>query len=162
MTIVIRANNLFQNGPLCHGMRIAALVVAASFCIFWQLADANDRPINFTNNPSEIALTLAMNALRFVYPGEDIPVSDISAALIDLNDNGNPELFIKFRGPDWCGPGGCAMYLLEKPTHGWLVINEWVANDVAVSDQRTGLWHDLILNGRARLRYSGRQYRISD
>jgi hypothetical protein len=70
----------------------------------------------------------------------------------DLNDDGKNEIFVGFRGPYFCGSGGCTQYLLD---HQGNIITRFSVSGypVVIDNKKTNGYKDLFI-------HSGRKDRI--
>jgi hypothetical protein len=103
---------------------------------------------------------------------EDEKTTRYSAAFVDLNDDGTPEVITHITGRDWCGSGGCTTLVLKaegssyrtvarltitRPpirvlttkSHGWRDIGVWMQG----GGIQPGYEADLFFNGKS---YRGR------
>jgi len=64
---------------------------------------------------------------------------------VDLDDDGNDEVFVYLLGSIFCGTGGCNLLLLESAEEGYSPVNEFPISrlPVIVSEHRTQGWSDL-------------------
>lgn len=115
--------------------------------------------VSFVAGSNTPAVKLVVQALRQTDPTFNVPLSIISAALVDLNGDGSPELFVQRTG-GFCGSGGCSITLFERGTTGWLKIGDWVASVVSVSDLRDAGWLHLVLDHSQTWRYSNSGYQL--
>lgn len=141
---------------------VPARAIAAAFALGWVLvavrpAYATEAPVQFTDTSSSAAMRAAILALKISHPGENIPLSEVSAALVNLVDGAPPQLLVQLTG-GYCGSLGCSFTLYEQGTTSWLIVNDWIVGSVAVSQHRTGLWHDFVLNGSVTWEHRGRRY----
>lgn len=131
---------------MLKGARLVVLALAIAIGMA-RSAGASAADVQFTDKPGSAAIRAAVSALRFspAHAGENIPLSEVSAALVSLVDGRPPQLFVQLTG-GYCGSLGCAISLFEQGTAGWLAVNDWQIGKVAVSSHRTGPWHDLVLD----------------
>jgi hypothetical protein len=103
--------------------------------------------VNYQTGANQPAIQAAIQALRVSEKGQNIPISDIKAALVDLSNDGQPELFVD-PGVLYCGSMGCTTFLYELGMDGWIEIGTWQPNVIAIT--RTldpDGWLDLLING---------------
>nr|WP_307775940.1 hypothetical protein [uncultured Cetobacterium sp.] len=87
---------------------------------------------------------------------------------IDLNDDGDEEVFVYLYGPMVSGSGGDSAFILKKTLEGYKVVNTFtvIRNPILISDGRTKGWKDLIVEVYgggiksyfSHLMYDGRRY----
>jgi hypothetical protein len=92
-------------------------------------------------------------------------------AFHDLSGNGTREALAYVVGNDWCGSGGCNLFILQKSGASWRVVSSITITRPPVEILRniSNGWHDLKVHvggGGARpgvvtLRFNGRTYRKS-
>lgn len=93
------------------------------------------------------------------------------AVFRDLNDDGKPEAIAYLVGNEWCGSGGCNLFILQEDRGSWKVVSSVTITypPVQVLSTVSGGWHDLKVHvggGGARsgvvtLRFNGKSYRKS-
>jgi len=86
----------------------------------------------------------------------------------DLNGDGRKEAIVLIQSTDWCGTGGCQMYLLMPEGAGYRVVSvHTIVNmPVLLLETRTKGWRDIAVRSRfdaftshmARLRFDGDGY----
>jgi hypothetical protein len=91
------------------------------------------------------------------------------AVLRDLNGDGTPEALAYLVGNEWCGSGGCNLFVLRKAGDSWSVVSSVSITYPPVQMLSTVAngWHDLTVHvggGGARpgvvtLRFNGKAYR---
>ncbi|MET0273000.1 MAG: hypothetical protein ABW360_08420, partial [Phenylobacterium sp.] len=79
-------------------------------------------------------------------PGLEMP--QVALAWSDLNGDGRAEAFAHVMGPDWCGSGGCNLFVLEvrKDEVHQLAGLKIVHRPIAVLDTRTRGYRDFSTN----------------
>lgn len=93
-------------------------------------------------------------AVRSVYPdyNEKIidPVNGMKKARyvyrrVDLNDNGNKEVFVYLMGSFFCGTGGCNLLLFTEQENGYTLIDQFSTTriPVIVSSEKSHGWHNI-------------------
>jgi len=92
-------------------------------------------------------------------------------ALRDLNGDGIPEAIAYLIGNDWCGSGGCNLFILQKSGDSWKIISSVTITypPVWIFKGTSNGWHNLGVQGgggsvRAHdveLRFNGAKYRKS-
>ncbi|TDO19980.1 hypothetical protein [Pedobacter duraquae] len=82
------------------------------------------------------------------------------AQQIDLNHDGNSEVFVGLSGPYFCGSGGCTLLLLSDK--GELITRFTVSETpVRILKSSTDGWNDLLIQSQAEhhvLKYDGKTY----
>ncbi|HEU4414477.1 MAG TPA: hypothetical protein VFT65_06805 [Candidatus Angelobacter sp.] len=87
----------------------------------------------------------------------------------DLNGDGVPEALAYLVGNEWCGSGGCNLFILRKSGNSWSVVNSVTITHppVRVLDSVSNGWHNLAVevggggirgDYEAELRFNGRRY----
>lgn len=79
---------------------------------------------------------------------------------IDLNGDGQNEIFVGFTGGYFCGSGGCTIMLLENKGK---VITQFTVSEypVVVDNNKTNGWSDLIINSNGKnhlMKFDGKKY----
>lgn len=115
--------------------------------------------VPFVTGANTAAVRMGVQALRQAIPTMNVPVSAISAALIDLNADGSPELFV-YLGGDFCGSGGCQMMLFERGTIGWVELGLWQGGYISVTDVRDAGWLHLVLDHTHTWRHGLKRYEL--
>lgn len=98
-----------------------------------------------------------------------LQVSDFESAKTDLNGDGRPEWLIYAQGEDWCGSGGCTLFVLTKRGRAFRVVSRTTISRPPIwrLTSKSHGWHDLAVwasgGGIARahlsrLRFDGRRY----
>jgi hypothetical protein len=91
------------------------------------------------------------------------------AAFRDLNDDGNPEAIVYLISQQWCGSGGCNLYILQKSGNAWKIVTSTTITNppIRILDRKLNGWHSLgvwIQGGgiqpgyEAELRFNGKTY----
>jgi hypothetical protein len=91
------------------------------------------------------------------------------AAFRDLNDDGNPEAIVYLISQQWCGSGGCNLYILQKSGKSWKIVTSTTITNppIRILDRKLNGWHSLgvwIQGGgiqpgyEAELRFNGKTY----
>jgi hypothetical protein len=93
------------------------------------------------------------------------------AVFRDLNGDGKPEALVYLVGGEWCGSGGCTLFILQKDGGSWKVVSSVSITypPVEVLSTLSSGWQDLNVHvggGGARpgvvtLRFNGKSYRKS-
>src|SRR5258707_6611531 len=87
----------------------------------------------------------------------------------DLNGDGIPEAIAYLVGNEWCGSGGCNLFVLYKAGNSWKVVTSVTITHppVRIFDDTSNGWHNIgvqvggggIMRGyEAELRFSGKAY----
>jgi hypothetical protein len=79
---------------------------------------------------------------------------------IDLNADGQNEIFVGFTGSYFCGSGGCTIMLLDSKGQ---VITQFTVSEypVIVDNNKTNGWSDLIINSNGNnhlMKFDGKKY----
>jgi hypothetical protein len=120
-------------------------VIVAALLLVAPAALCRAQDVSFIRGANTTPVRLAEQALRQAMPTQNVAISEISAALIDLNDDGSPELLIHLSG-SFCGSGGCSTMIFERGTTGWIKIGDWLAGYVSVTDIRDAGWLRIVLD----------------
>jgi hypothetical protein len=162
-----------------RGFRFTA-VPASMACLAFLVAacpaQAQQKPAGSPSTAQDSLKTFLRGYLR-TFPGGDDPTTRYSAAFVDLNGDGKPEVIVHVSGRDWCGTGGCTTFILARKdasyrvigwipatrtpirvlastSHGWRNISAWVRGDAVVQDD-TVIPHRVY---EAELRFDGTRY----
>lgn len=98
--------------------------------------------------------------------GQSFPETRYRATLIDLNRDGRREAVVLMNGPDWCGSGGCSLWVLTPRGRSWRMVTQATIMNppIRVLPSRSQGWSELSamvddVNGphyEARLSVNGR------
>ena len=55
---------------------------------------------------------------------QSFPETRYRATLIDLNGDGRREAVVLMNGPDWCGSGGCSLWVLTPRGGSWRMVTQ--------------------------------------
>lgn len=102
------------------------------------------------------------------YARQHLRVSSFKWAAIDLNGDGQPEQIIYADSPDWCGSGGCTLFVLGPASEGYrLLLRAPICRlpIVALASRHRG-WRDMgvglggggVAAGMTRLSFDGTHY----
>jgi hypothetical protein len=91
------------------------------------------------------------------------------AAFRDLNGDGIPEAIVYLIGRQWCGSGGCPLFILQKSGGSWKTVTSMTITNppIRVLDSKWNGWHSLgvwVQGGgiqpgyEAELRFNGKTY----
>ena len=91
------------------------------------------------------------------------------AAFRDLNGDGIPEAIVYLIGRQWCGSGGCPLFILQKRGDSWKTVTSTTITNppIRVLDRKLNGWHSLgvwVQGGgiqpgyEAELRFNGKTY----
>jgi len=93
------------------------------------------------------------------------------AVLRDLNGDGTPEAIAYLVGGDWCGTGGCNLFVLQKHGDSWKIVSSVTITypPVRLLTTTSNDWRDLSVQiggggaraGAVNLRFNGKTYRKS-
>lgn len=100
------------------------------------------------------------------YLEHTLHVSRYQRAEVDLNGDGKPEVFAYVTDEDFCGSGGCLLYVLSPQTGGYRVVMRATVSRLPINllPTSTGGWRDIgvtVVGGgiarsyMARMRYDG-------
>ncbi|MGK0465754.1 hypothetical protein [Clostridium sp.] len=66
---------------------------------------------------------------------------------VDLNEDGNPEIFVYLVGPSVCGTGGCSAAILKKENEEYTLLSEFslVNNPIIISNKKTNGYKDIVM-----------------
>ena len=135
------------------------ILIAALFFALAPSAWARSYDVVFVTGAGSASVQQAVRAVREATQLGNVPISAISAAMIDLNGDRSPELFVQLTG-EFCGSGGCAIMLFERGTTGWIKIGDWLAGYVSVTDTRDAGWLQLMLNHTRAWRHGSMGYEL--
>jgi hypothetical protein len=87
----------------------------------------------------------------------------------DLNGDGTPEAIVYLIGQQWCGSGGCHLFILQKSAGSWKTITSMTITNppIRILDRKLNGWHSLgvwVQGGgiqpgyEAELRFNGKTY----
>jgi hypothetical protein len=67
------------------------------------------------------------------------------AAFRDLNGDGIPEAIVYLIGPQWCGSGGCHLFILQKSSGSWKIVTSTTITNppIRILDRKLNGWHSL-------------------
>lgn len=91
------------------------------------------------------------------------------AAFRDLNGDGTPEAIVYLIGPQWCGSGGCHLFILQKSGSSWKTVTSMTITNppIRLLNHTVNGWHSLgvwVQGGgiqpgyEAELRFNGKTY----
>mgnify|MGYP000370166062 CR=1 FL=1 len=103
------------------------------------------------------------------YAAESLQVSSFRWAEFDLDGDGRAEQFVYADGADWCGSGGCTLFVLTPAGGQWRQLLRATISwpPIAVLPSRSHGWRDIAVAtggggarpATARIRFDGRRYR---
>lgn len=103
------------------------------------------------------------------YAKYQLQVDDFRWAEADLNGDGRSEQFLYATGPDWCGSGGCTLFVLQSRGLDYVVLARIpvVQMPVGILPGRHRAYRDLAVgigggggkSGVVAMRFDGRRYR---
>jgi hypothetical protein len=141
-------------------MMRAALLALYVIAGLIQAAHAAEQSVQLSSDPTSSAMRAAVDVLRATHRGENIRLSTVQAAFVRLVDGGTPQLIVELGG-NYCGSLGCSITLYERGTNGWVTLNEWLASSIGVATERTGLWHNIILDHERTWIWRGSHYDVA-
>ena len=127
-------------------------------------------PICFAQAPPKAGASNAdEESIRKLFQSRDNDKSTrYLSAFRDLNDDGIPEAIVYLMG-QWCGSGGCNLYILQKGAGSWKIVTSMTITNppIRVLDRKWNGWHSLgvwVRGGgiqpgyEAELRFNGKTY----
>lgn len=77
--------------------------------------------------------------------GQSFPETRFRATLIDLNGDGRREAVVLMDGPDWCGSGGCSLWVLTPRGRSWRMVTQATIMNppIRVLPSRSHGWSEL-------------------
>ena len=99
----------------------------------------------------------------------DGPPTRYVSAFVDLNSDGRQEAIVYLLGPDWCGSGGCTLFVLAPAGPSFKVITKMTVTNppIRVLATKTNGWSDLCVRVQgggiqpgydAKLSFNGKKY----
>ena len=106
---------------------------------------------------------------KFFQTRDDDKSTQYLAAFRDLNGDGIPEAIVYLIGRQWCGSGGCPLFILQKRGESWKTVTSTTITNppIRVLDRKLNGWHSLgvwVQGGgiqpgyEAELRFNGKTY----
>lgn len=106
---------------------------------------------------------------RFLQSLDDNKTARYLVAFADLDDDGQPEAIAYLISPNWCGSGGCSMFVLKQNGNTWETVTETsiTQRPIRVLTDTSHGWHSLgvwVQGGgiqpgyEAELRFDGKTY----
>ncbi len=99
---------------------------------------------------------------------DTLHIETYDAAQADLDGDGRPEIFVYAKGPDFCGSGGCVLYVLSPKGADYRVVLRTTVTRPPIRRLATAThgWRDIgvFVSGggakphEARLRFDGKRY----
>lgn len=103
-----------------------------------------------------------------VYLRDTLKVDRFRWAEADLDGDGRAEQFVYVLDSQWCGSGGCVLFVLARHGKGWRTVLRTTVTrpPILVLQDRSHGWHDIAVGvggggsaaGVARLRFDGAHY----
>jgi len=128
-------------------------------------------PTCFAQPPSKAgASSVDEESIRKLFQARDNDKSTRYLAVFrDLNGDGAPEAIVYLMGRQWCGSGGCHLFILQKSGGSWKTVTSMTITNppIRVLDRKWNGWHSLgvrVQGGgiqpgyEAELRFNGRTY----
>src|SRR5690349_10881042 len=78
-------------------------------------------------------------------------------AVIDLDSDGDPELFIRIHQDENCNPGRCSTVVFSKSQDTWARVLETASSDVSVAKRTTKGYRDLLVEAQP-WTWTGKRY----
>jgi hypothetical protein len=77
--------------------------------------------------------------------GQSFPETRYRATLIDLNGDGRREAVVLMDGSDWCGSGGCSLWVLTPRGRSWRMVTQATVMNppIRVLPSRSHGWSEL-------------------
>jgi hypothetical protein len=116
------------------------------------------------------ALNADEESIRKLFQSRDNDRSTRYLAVFrDLNGDGIPEAMVYLIGQQWCGSGGCHLFILQKSGGSWKTVTSMTITNppIRVLDSKWNGWHSLgvrVQGGgiqpgyEAELRFNGKSY----
>lgn len=150
--------------PFCLIMA-AVFVVTASYPPHVGLAQTPHSP----NSSQEQSLTNFLRGFLGDGPSGIDPTTRYVASFVDLNDDGMQDVIVYVSGRNWCGSGGCNMYVLAPKGASYELMAKTTITrlPIRVLASKSHGWHDIsvMVQGggviqafEARLSFDGRKY----
>ena len=152
-----------RNNLEAHTAGIAAFI--ALLCMAFAL------PTCFAQAPPKAGASNAdEESIRKLFQSRDNDKSTRYLAVFrDLNGDGAPEAIVYLIGPQWCGSGGCHLFILQKSGGNWKTVTSMTITNppIRVLDSKLNGWHSLgvrVQGGgiqpgyEAELRFNGKSY----
>ena len=142
------------------------LALAASLCTALALSSC----LVGAQRKIETNMSAADESLRaFLQTQADDKETRYIAVFRDLNGDGVPEAIVYLVGNEWCGSGGCNLFILRKNGHSWKTVTSISITNppVRMLDHTSNGWHNIGVQVRgggmthgyeAELRFNGKTY----
>jgi len=73
-------------------------------------------------------------------------------ASIDLNGDGEPEILVLSRDQEWCGSGGCTLFIYRRSSNALAeVASVGLVGEALIADKRINGWKSLVIENRSGL-----------
>ena len=119
------------------GITVVAALLCSALAISGGLAQATRKAE--ASNPDE-------ESIRKLFQTRDNDKSTRYWAVFrDLNGDGIPEAIVYLIGQQWCGSGGCHLFILQKSGGSWKTVTSMtIANPpIRILDRKLNGWHSL-------------------
>jgi hypothetical protein len=144
----------------CIAIAVALLVSSLAKAASFTQAEQKPGATNAANEES---------VRKFLRTKADDKETRYIAVFRDLNGDGTPEVIAYLVGNDWCGSGGCNLFILQKHADSWKIVTSMTITHppVRVLNDTSNGWHTLsvwvggggIREGyEAELRFNGKTY----
>jgi hypothetical protein len=141
---------------------IALVLLGSSLAISAGFTQAKQKS-SVTDTPNEESVR------KFLQTKSEDKETRYIAVFRDLNGDGTPEALAYLVGNEWCGSGGCNLFILRKQADSWRVVTSVTITHppVRVLNQTANGWHTLsvwVAGGgirepyEAELRFNGKKY----
>jgi hypothetical protein len=121
--------------------------------------------------PQTAPPALATAVARHIAARGETSAPRFEYALADLNGDGRLDAIVLVRGQEWCGSGGCAMWIFQGTSQGFVFVSgSTIASPpIRMANARTNGWHDLIVStaisaatlGEVVLHFNGDRYPLN-
>jgi len=80
-----------------------------------------------------------------IFIKDHLKLTQYDAALVDLNDDGVPEVLVYARAPSDCGTGGCDLFILQRQSGTYRVVTDIgpAHPPIRILSTTSHGWHDL-------------------
>lgn len=143
------------------GIAAFAALLCSALAISACLAQATSK--GEASNPDEESVR------KFFQSRDNDKSTRYLAVFRDLNGDGIPEAIVYLIGSNWCGSGGCHLFILQRSGGSWKTVTSMTITNppIRILDRTLNGWHSLgvwVQGGgiqpgyEAELRFSGKTY----